>query len=182
MIKHLACLGFAFGCLAATPALAEERACVGRVTGGNYDNIRVPDGRNCTLVDVRLNGSITVGTNASLTATRARVNGNIQAEGARLVDLKAGTTAGGSVQLKQGVAIRLTGIATKGDIQLDQNAGRITAQDNRTDGNFQVVGNLGGVTLNRNTIRGSLQCKENDPAPTGANNNAGDKEDQCAAL
>lgn len=105
----------------------------------------------------------------------------MQAEGARLINLGAGTTVGGSVQLKQGNAISLGAISVKGDIQLDQNAGRITATGARTDANFQVVGNLGGVTLNRNTAK-ALQCKENAPAPTGRGNIAGDKEGQCAAL
>jgi hypothetical protein len=40
---------------------------------------------------------------------------------------------------------------------------------------------MGGVTIAHNVISGNLQCKENDPAPTGRNNVVhGNKEDQCA--
>jgi hypothetical protein len=39
------------------------------------------------------------------------------------------------------------------------------------------------ITITDNTIGGNLQCKENDPDPTGGGNVvAGNKEDQCADL
>jgi hypothetical protein len=47
---------------------------------------------------------------------------------------------------------------------------------------MQVFQNTGGVRLLNNRIAENLQCKENDPPPTGSGNIAGDKEDQCAGL
>jgi hypothetical protein len=41
----------------------------------------------------------------------------------------------------------------------------------------------GGVSITANTIDGNLQCKENNPAPTGGDNIVkGIMEDQCANL
>jgi len=42
---------------------------------------------------------------------------------------------------------------------------------------------VGGVEVSDNRINGNLQCKENDPAPTGGGNIVqGNKGDQCARL
>lgn len=168
--------------LAAVPAAAEERICTGTIGAIQLDNVRVPDGRSCTLTGTILNGNIVVGRGATLVASGVRLNGNVQAEGHRLVRLEGNSEVGGSVQLKQGGQARLSGITVDSDIQLDSNLGAIAASANRVGGNVQVVGNSGGVALNRNRISGALQCKENSPAPTGSGNVAGDKEGQCARL
>lgn len=168
--------------LAAVPALAEERICTGTIGAIQLDNVRVPDGRSCTLQGTILNGNIVVGRGATLVATGVRMNGNVRAEGHRLVRLDGGTDVGGSVQLTQGGRAQISGIAVDSDIQLDANLGALALAANRVGGNVQVVGNSGGVTLNRNRISGALQCKENSPAPTGSGNVAGDKERQCARL
>jgi hypothetical protein len=44
------------------------------------------------------------------------------------------------------------------------------------------VGNRGGLSLAANRMIGALQCKENQPAPSGSGNVASIKEDQCRAL
>ena len=49
-------------------------------------------------------------------------------------------------------------------------------------GSLQAVKNTGGLSINNNTIDGNLQCKENQPAPTGSGNTAALKTDQCRAL
>lgn len=184
MTHRLAVISAAFAgaLMFSTAASAEERLCTGSIGAQSLDNLRVPDGRTCTLTGTRMNGSVVVGRGATLNAAGIRVNGNVQAEGHRLVVLGAGSTVGGSVQLKQGGVIRISQITTNGDLQLDQNSGRITLTSNRVGANAQVVGNIGGVAINRNTMSGVLECKENSPAPTGSRNVAGDKLDQCAAL
>ena len=49
-------------------------------------------------------------------------------------------------------------------------------------GNLQAFKNTGTVYIANNRIDGNLQCKENYPKPTGSNNQASSKEDQCAKL
>jgi len=46
----------------APEAVAEETVCRGPIGAVTLDNIRVPDGRSCTLNRTRANGSVVVGT------------------------------------------------------------------------------------------------------------------------
>lgn len=47
-------------------------------------------------------------------------------------------------------------------------------------GNLQMFKNTGSVTLVDNRIEQTLQCGENEPAPTG--NLAGEKEGRCSEI
>jgi hypothetical protein len=58
----------------------------------------------------------------------------------------------------------------------------MVARKNTILGNLQAVSNTGGLVIENNTIAENLQCKQNNPPPTGGGNTAGDKEDQCAKL
>ena len=69
-----------------------------------------------------------------------------------------------------------------GDLQFETNEARMLARYSTILANLQAVGNTGGVVLENNRIAENMQCKENNPPPTGGGNQAGDKEDQCAAL
>ena len=51
---------------------------------------------------------------------------------------------------------------------------------NIVGGDVQIFTNTGGADIRNNTIDGNLQCKDNNPAPTGSGNDvSGDREDQC---
>jgi hypothetical protein len=109
--------------------------------------------------------------------------GNIQADGASLVEVLAGSSVGGSIQLKQSGSARVEYVIVNGDIQFESNNGVLSIAGNQVGGNMQAFQNVGGITIVENNINGSLQCKENNPAPTGGNNTVqGNKEDQCAGL
>jgi hypothetical protein len=111
------------------------------------------------------------------------VDGNIQAEGAAVVNVTGSARVGGSIQLKQGGAATLRNVAVTGDIQLESNRGALVVANNRTGGNIQVFQNSGGAAIANNTVDGNLQCKANTPPPTGGNNTVqGNQEDQCANL
>jgi hypothetical protein len=169
--------------LPAGPASAEERVCRGAIGAVTVDNLRVPQGATCTLNGTVVKGTVKVGRNATLRATNIRVIGNVQAENARNVIVRSGSTVGGSVQIVQGGAARILGSSITGDILFDDQAGALAANANRIGGNLQAFQNTGGVAINNNRIDGNLQCKENDPAPTGGGNVVqGSKEDQCADL
>jgi hypothetical protein len=168
--------------LGAAPAMAEEFVCTGNVGSVSLDNIFVPDGATCTLDRTRAKGNIVVGTAASLYARSISINGNIQAEGAQLVNVTGTSSVGGSVQLVQGGSATLTKVNIKGSLQMESNNGLLKANDNTIGADLQAFQNSGGVTLNRNRIDGNLQCKENVPAPKGSGNRADSKEDQCARL
>ncbi|HSI57204.1 MAG TPA: hypothetical protein VLA16_06595 [Ideonella sp.] len=178
---HLAALA-ASTVFAATPALADEYVCTGSVGSASLDNIFVPDGATCSLDRTRAKGNIVVGTGASLYARSISINGNIQAEGAQLVNLGGTSSVGGSVQLVQGGSATIAGVNIKGSLQMESNNGPLKASNNTIGADLQAFQNSGGVRLVKNRIDGNLQCKENRPAPTGQGNRADSKEDQCARL
>jgi hypothetical protein len=169
--------------LAPASASAEERTCRGSLGAITVDNLRVPQEASCTLTGTRVKGTIKVERAATLSARGVRVVGNVQGENARRVDVIQSSRIGGSVQVKQGKAARVLDSFVKADIQYDANRGALEASRSVVGGNVQVFQNTGGVALFQNRIDGNLQCKENQPAPTGGGNIVqGNKEDQCARL
>jgi hypothetical protein len=139
--------------------------------------VDVPSGAICTLEGTRVQGNVTVRTEATLVAISVRVDGNIQAEDARRVEVVAMPYVDGNIQVK-----RRAFALVEGNLQLEENRRTLAAFRNDVRGNFQVFKNSGGVELVSNWIRQNLQCKENRPAPFGGGNVAGEKEDQCARL
>ena len=79
--------------LGSTPAWAEETLCTGFIGAKSLDNIFVPDGATCRLESTRAEGSVVVGTGATLHAKSVRVNGNVQAEGAAHVGIAGASNA-----------------------------------------------------------------------------------------
>lgn len=168
-----------------TPASvqAEETTCNGSLGAVTVDNLRVPQNGSCSLDGTRVEGTIYVENGATLTALRIRVIGNIQAEGAAAVNVALDSTVGGSIQVKQGAAAQIDDVQVTGDIQFEANDAALGATNNIVGGNVQVIQNSGGVHIAQNVIDGNLQCKENDPPPTGGNNVVkGSAEDQCEQL
>ena len=154
------------GIAAGGAAHAEEFTCTGSLGAVSVDNLRVPDGARCVLNGTQLNGSIVVGSGATLIADNVAINSNVQAENHRLVVVRT-SQVGGSIQLVQG-----------GDPGLRSAALR----SNQVKGDVQLFSNEGSQVVSANTIDGNLQCKENLAAPTAPNTVGGNKEDPCAAL
>ena len=164
-------------------AHAEERTCRGSLGAVTVDNLRVPSGATCSLNQTYVKGTIKVERNATLTASKVRVVGNVQAENARRVVVGSGSRVGGSVQVKQGGSASVTGSTIAADIQYDANSAALVASSNRIGGSVQIMQNRGGVKVYSNRIDGNLQCKSNSPRPAGSGNVVGgNKEDQCARL
>jgi DUF4097 and DUF4098 domain-containing protein YvlB len=171
------------GLVVTTPALADERTCRGTIRATSVEGVYVPKGARCTLVGTRVDGDVKVAANATLVAHKVRVDGNVQAEGARSVSVSSGSVVDGSVQVKQGGAATVTSSRINGDVQLDDNRRYQRVSGNRVGGNIQVMANRGGVQIYRNAVKGDLQCKANRPGPTGGRNAVGgNKEDQCRRL
>lgn len=169
--------------LLASPAAAEETTCQGSLGRVTVDNVRVPQGRTCTLNGTYVKGTIKVERDATLKAGAVRVVGNVQGEGAALVAVTNGSTVGGSVQVVQGRAATVADSRINADILYDENRSAVRAARNVVGGNVQAFKNTGGVAISGNRIDGNLQCKENMPRPTGGGNVVqGNKEDQCARL
>lgn len=173
-----------FGTLltAAPPTLAEEISCTGTIGARTVDNVRVPQGRSCTLEGTTVLGTVYVSRDATLRSRGAQINGNVQAENHRLVVVTNGTEVGGAIQIGQGGVYRVSG-SSADKIEVKANSGASFLRNNQVDGDIQVFNHSGGVDIANNQVDGNLQCKENVPAPTGGGNVVqGNKEDQCASL
>jgi hypothetical protein len=166
-------------------AQAEEINCIGTLRG-SFDNVNVPPGRNCTLTDSHVKGTVYVRGNASVSVYRTVVLGNIQAEGARFVRLYgSGVFVNGSVQIKYGTQASTINPGTRigGSVQYVENSGFLKIMGTNVGQDVQVFENEGGASIYSNIINGNLQCKQNAPPPTGDNNRVGgNKEDQCATF
>lgn len=176
-------LGFCAVSLLAASALAEEKICRGDLGSVTVDSLRVPDGANCVLNRTRVKGNIRVGSRATFHAQGVNVTGNVQAENAQSVSVTRSSRVGGSVQVKQGGTAIVLNSTVRGDIQYDANRSPLRVNDNKVGGNVQVIGNPAHAEIFRNVINGNLQCKENNPRPSGGSNRVrGNKEDQCAGF
>lgn len=162
--------------------------CRTTLNGGTRDNIVVPDNATCTLNNTKVEGNIVVKTGATLIAKGVLVDGNIQSEGhARVTVIKSTlrkSQVGGSIQLKQGKRANVLDTIIDGSLQVEQNRGLFNFSRNTIGSDLQAFSNRGtGLTISSNRIDGNLQCKSNNPAPTGSGNIVqGNKEDQCAGL
>jgi len=164
-------------------ALAEEKVCRGTIGARTLDNVKVPQGASCTLRGTKVKGTIKVNKNARLEAIDVNVIGNVQGEGARNVIVRKTSRVGGSVQVVQGKKAKVANSRVNGDILYDDQSARVLALRSKVGGNVQAFQNTGGTKIAGNVIDGNLQCKENQPAPTGGNNRVGgNKEDQCKSL
>jgi hypothetical protein len=185
-IKRAAMLaGAAVAGVLAVPAAAaaDEVECTGTIAAVTVDNVRVPQGRACSLDGTLVKGTVKVERDATLDANAVEVIGNVQAEGAASVVVRGGSSVGGSIQVKQGGAAETIASQVTGDIQYDQQTGPLRVVDNFVGGSVQVVANRGGILVATNTIDGNLQCKENAPPVAGSGNLVhGNAEDQCAAM
>lgn len=171
--------------VAATTAQAEERVCRGTIGAATVDNLKVPQGASCTLNGTKVKGTIKVENRATLVANKVRINGNVQSEGYKSILVRRGSIVGGSVQLKNGLkggSGRVLNTRVTGDLQYEENFGKMVARSNKLLANLQAVQNKGGLVISKNRISENLQCKQNNPAPIGGGNTAGDKEGQCSRL
>lgn len=163
-------------------AQADDFVCNSTIGAITVDNLVVPQNRTCRLEGTRVEGNIIVNRAAVLNAQSVRVDGNIQAEGARNVVVRGGSVIGGDIQLIDGRRANIAWSRIGGTLLFDENEGQILARGNRINGDLQAFNNTGGVGLNNNRMGGNMQCKENVPAPTGSGNTASSKEDQCTNL
>jgi hypothetical protein len=167
----------------APAAVAEERTCKGSLGAITVDNLRVPEGASCTLTGTTVKGTVKVESRATLVANGIRVIGNVQAENAKKVVVRAGSRVGGSVQIVQGRSANIVRTKINGDILFDDQSRPLAAIRNTVGGNIQAFQNTGGIEISSNRVDGNLQCKANVPAPTGGGNIVeGSKEDQCKKL
>jgi hypothetical protein len=122
--------------------------CSTAVTGERTARLAVTSGVTCLAEGSRITGPVTVSAGASLVATGATINGMLTATGAgiRLVD----TTVTAPVSV--------TGATERVLIAGSSLAGPMTVDGAATG--------FAPVVVSGNTVRGTLSCAGNSPAPT----------------
>jgi hypothetical protein len=138
----------------------------------------------CTLAGTEVRGDVTLFSGGSLTASAARIRGNLEASRADFVDIDA-SRIDGRVRLEELVGDRSTIELTDvgGDVELTANDSRFEVLNNEFGGDLNVWWNRGGLVISGNAVDEDLMCFFNLPAPTGTGNRIDDDAGgQCASL
>jgi len=164
----------------------QDTLCTGTLAG-HHDNVVVPEGTACALVDATVSGNVDVKPwGAATIAGKTTIRGNVQSDGGLYVRvLGSMVTIGGNVQIKKAAEWSgyEAGTQILGNFQYEENSGTLLANGGVIHRNFQFSKNTGGGTISGNAIHQNLECKENVPGPVGGGNVvAGNKEGQCAEL
>ena len=152
------------------------------------DDVTISADTSCVFNGTIIKGNVRVLRGARLYSNGAQIDGNVQADGAFLVDLRKNTRVDGDVQGKGTRTIRVGGrtavegnvqltegsagrradallvknASVDGDVQAEKSSGRIRILGNRVGGNIQVVENSTGVyQIRRNRTEGDLQFFKN---------------------
>jgi hypothetical protein len=146
-------------------------------------DLKIAKDTHCTLTNVRIRGDLELGRGSTVLAVALRVDGDIEGKSASGLKLTS-SLVDGDIQFEDGGSVEVRQTEIGGNLQLESNDGSLHVEGNRVEGNVQVFKNRGGpFTISDNGIDGHLQCKENEPAPTGGGNVVdGKKEDQCRNL
>jgi hypothetical protein len=167
--------------LGSSPAAAEETVCRGPLGTSTVDKLRVAAGADCTLDGTRVQGTVKVERDATLRASRIHVIGDVQAEGARFVEVGS-SAIGGNVQLEQGRRARVVSSLIDGDLQLESKsplARGVAEPDRRQPAGVPEhwVGHQG------ESHRRQLAMQGERSSPDGPREHrAGNKEDRCSGL
>ena len=145
-------------------------------------DLRIPRDTKCVISDLFVAGNLRLDAGASVVGSDIRVNGNVEAKGADQLTLTDALIFG-DLRFEDGGSVSLRESHVDGKVELKSNLGSIELQDNVIDDEAKLEKNRGGpFRVVGNTIDGKLECKENDPPPTGSGNVADEKTDQCSGL
>lgn len=155
------------------------------------DTVEIPRNARATLNGTVIKGNVLVRSGATLISNGAQIEGNVQAFGAHLVDLRPGTKVdgdvqgqgtrsiivrgenkntfvGGNIQLTEASAastedaLSVESSRVDGDLQAEKSSGRLRALGNQIGGNLQFVENTTGTyEIKDNNIDGDLQFFKN---------------------
>jgi cytoskeletal protein CcmA (bactofilin family) len=146
-------------------------------------DLTIAEDTHCILTNVRIRGDLKLGRGSTVIAGDLRVDGDIEGKAASGLKLTS-SRIDGDIQFEDGGSVEVRQTVIEGNLQLESNHGSLHVEGNSVEGNVQVFKNRGGpFSISGNEIAGHLQCKENEPAPTGGGNDVdGEKEDQCRNL
>jgi hypothetical protein len=104
----------------ASPAAARDLKCNGVFKGKAYDNVTVPRGAACTLIDSTVRGDVRALKNAYFQATGTTVRGDVEGEEAQTVFIDTGSRVSGSVEAVRTVQFFVFNSTVGEDIEPDR--------------------------------------------------------------
>ncbi len=145
-------------------------------------NFAVPKNARCILTNVRVGGRLQLGEGSSLVASELTVDEDLEARDAAELVLTASTIRG-ELRFERGATVTVRNSSIGRKVEIKGNRGAITVADNTIAEALKLEDNrLGPFSLLRNSSE-KLECKENDPVPTGGGNVVEDqKTGQCVGL
>ena len=148
----------------APPAAAESTECTGVLTG-THDNVVVPTGAHCEMVDATVTGNVLVEPGASLRATSSEISGNVEGVDSAWVCLQFGSELGGNLSVTGGNIGTTSGfdigVEVGGNVFVTENAGLTFVDAAEVGGNLEVTENTGTLEIEHNTIGGNVSIAEN---------------------
>jgi hypothetical protein len=176
--------------------LFEEEFDGSRVGG----NVKAEPAAQVGLFDTEVGGQVQCAECEFLDAIDSSIGGDVNVTKELDGSFFCGNTVGGGVEFGENIPFLVigfdpaepgcTGNVIGGNLKVEKNRARenesgppeIIIGDNVVGGNMQVFANRGPLTIVRNQVRQDLQCKKNEPPPTGGGNTARKKEGQCRSL
>jgi hypothetical protein len=137
----------------------------------------------CELDETRVKGNVVLYTGGSLAADEATIDGNIEAHTAFEIEL-VDSRVRGNIELVElvGDSSSIIDSRVDGNLELRRNRSFVLLEDNEVD-SIEALQNTGGLHIVDNEVKGDLTCTDNDPAPTGGNNEVkGGEQGQCRDL
>ena len=147
------------------------------------EDLEIPRNTTCVLTNVHVRGKLTLRTGARLIASDLRVDEALEADGADELTL-TDARIDGDLKYEKGSSVAISDSWFDGKLELKSNRGSIELRDNIIEDDVKLEKNSGGpFILLRNTIYGKLECKDNEPRPTGSGNVVEDERvEQCRGL
>jgi hypothetical protein len=128
----------------ASPAAARDLKCDGVFKGRTYDDVTVPRGAACTLIDSTVRGDVRALRNAYFQASGTAVRGDVEGEQVQTIFIDARSKVSGSVEAERAIQFFVFNSTVGEDIE-----------PNRTTETVQICGN---------TVRkGNIEVRRSGP-------------------
>lgn len=145
-------------------------------------DLRIPPGAMCVLSDLTVTGHLVLGAGSSVTGSDVEVHGDVEAKHAADLTLTDALILG-HFRFEEGGSVALLRSRVRGKVELKGNLGAIELQDDVIEDDAKLEKNrYGPFRLVGNTVDGKLECKDNDPPPSGSGNVAEQLSGQCRAF
>lgn len=145
-------------------------------------DLRIPTNTQCVISDLHVSGHLRLEAGARVTGTEVRVDGNVEAKHAEELTLTDALIFG-DLKFEDGRSVSLRESHVGGKVELKSNGGPVELRDNVIEDDVKLEKNrVGPLRLVGNSVDGKLECKNNEPSPTGTGNVAQQMTGQCSGL